>query len=71
MKKEAGRTFFFNGPSLNLPDSIGLLFHISQIKKGGAQAEPSSPAEIFLCAVSILLKSLKCLRDCTAPSNGF
>lgn len=58
MKKEAGRFFFFNGPSLNLPDSIGLLLHISQIKKRGAQAEPFSPAEIFLCIVSILLKSL-------------
>lgn len=59
MKKEAGRVlFFFNGPSLNLPDSIGLLLHISQIKKRGAQAEPFSPAEIFPCTVSILLKSL-------------
>lgn len=50
MKKEAGRVFFFNGPSLNLPDSIGLLLRISQIKKRGA--------EIFLCTVSVLLKSL-------------
>lgn len=68
MKKEVAGLFFFNGSSLKLPDSIGLLFHITQVKKCSSQSEP---AEIFLCTVSILLKSLRFLRDFMALPNGF